>query len=567
MNRELRRRLEDGLDEMAPKLADRILEQKLQPIASEAELFGEEQDVTVIRKMPPKGRHVPAKLCRAVVGLAAAFVLFFCLQEVRESNIIEGQIIVDVNPSLSLSVNKMGRVKKVEALNEDGISIVDGLSKRHGTVGDVLESVFVSLETQNYLKGDKSGVLVSYCYEQESVAVETHIQSAIENISGSRQNCTIYSQTFAREDEEEEKAKTAGVSVGKYYFVNRIKEGSGVSEEVSYDKTIEEIAQIIDNQGVQVAGVEVYSGGIRPASLLDPDHPGTPIEENPVLTTEKPGEPSTSPNGTEEPEDTQGTEEDPSSTEAPETNTHKPGTDKPYIEYPQQPETEDPKPQQPETEDPKPQEPGEEEPGTEGPEEGEPGSEEPGTEEPGEDEPGSEEPGTEEPDVSGLAISWVKAELGIDRKVYISWESLEMATAYEVYYRREGSKSYERIGECVTGTACVVAGLMPGRGYEFRIVPYLVVDGKKYFGEDQVSDVVRIDLEHGNPEPGEPEDGSENSEEPEDGTQAPETPENTGGTESGDFESDPSEETEGVEPADSGSDSPEEADGTESEAE
>lgn len=548
MNSELRRRLEDGLDEMAPRLAARILEQELQPIASEAELFGEEQDVKVVRKMPPKGKHAPAKLYRAVVGLAAAFVMFFCFQEVRESNIIEGQIIVDVNPSLSLSINKMGRVKKVEALNEDGISIVDGLSKKSGPVGAVLESVFASLETQNYLKSDKSGVLVSYCYKQESVTVETHIQSAIENLSGSRQNCTIYSQTFAKEEEEEEKAKTAGVSVGKYYFVNRIKEESGVSEEVSYDKTIEEIAKIIDDQGVQVAGVAVYIGGISPASLIDTEDPGTQQGENPVLTTEITGDPNTSPNGTEEPtEDTQSTQEDPQSTENPEINTQQPGNDKPHIEYPQQSGTEDPKPQQPGTEDPKPQQPG-----TEDPKPDEPGTEEPGTEEPGTEEPGTEEPGTEEPDVkpepdvSGLVLSWVKAEPGIDRKVYISWESLEMATAYEVYYRKEGSQSFERIGERVTGAACVVAGLMPGRGYEFRIVPYLLVDGKKYYGEDQISDVVRINPENKDPDPDEPDE----TEEPDDGTETSGT-EGTEGTDPGDSESGQPEETEGTESGDS----------------
>lgn len=134
-------------------------------------------------------------------------------------------------------------------------------------------------------------------------------------------------------------------------------------------------------------------------------------------------------------------------------------------------------------------------------------------------------------------LSWVKAEPGIDRKVYITWESLEQATAYEVYYRREGSRSFERIGERVTGSACVVAGLMPERGYEFRVVPYLLVDGKKYFGEAQISNMVRITPDYQPPEEEDPEDGTEPTESAEEENEPSESAE---------------EENEGTEPAEDG---------------
>ncbi|MCM1284391.1 MAG: fibronectin type III domain-containing protein [Roseburia sp.] len=470
MDRELKMRLEAGLGDMAPKLAEKILEQPLVPIESEAELFAEKPK---IRTMPPGRGRTRGRVYRAAAGLAAMFALLFCFHEVRDSNTIEGMIIVDVNPSVSLSVNKNGKVRRVDALNEDGTAIVDGLNKKKGSVDAVLGSVFDSLETQEYLKSEKAGVLVSYCYEQESADVETKIQSAIVNLSGSRQNCTIFSQTFAKEEEEEEKAKTAGVSVGKYYFVNRIKESSEVSEEVSYDKTIEEIVQLMDDQGVEVVGVEVYIGGDGGASGGGTEIPATENTEQIVQTTEvENGANSASSENTENA--TQGTED-----------TQVPGTE----ETTQSTETA-------------------ESPGGAGTEAGPTEAVESGTESnsqpPATEQPPAEsnsEPSTAAPDVSNLKLSWVVADFEEDQKVYIEWNSLKAASGYDIYYRSTTGSKFEKLAEGVTGTTCVVSGLTPGRSYIFKVVPYIQVNGIKYYGKGLSSISVDIPVEEMPPLP------------------------------------------------------------------
>ncbi|MCM1107198.1 MAG: fibronectin type III domain-containing protein [Blautia sp.] len=471
MDQELKMRLEAGLGDMAPKLAGKILEQPLVPIESEAELFAEKPK---IRTMPPGRGRTWGRVYRAAAGLAAMFALLFCFHEVRDSNTIEGRIIVDVNPSVSLSVNRNGKVRRVDALNGDGTAIVDGLNKKKGNVDTVLESVFDSLETQEYLKSEKAGVLVSYCYEQESADVETKIQSAIVNLSGSRQNCTIFSQTFAKEEEEEEKAKTAGVSVGKYYFVNRIKESAEVSEEVSYDKTIEEIVRLMDDQGVEVVGVEVYIGGDSGASGGGTEILATEDTEQIVQTTEVENGTNSAPS--ENPEDTvQGTE-DTQTTQSTEETTQ--GTEAVGAPGGAGTETE-------------PTETVEPPAGS--------NSQPPATEQPPAE--SNSEPQTTAPDVSNLKLSWVVADFEDDQKVYIEWNSLKTASGYDIYYRSTTGSKFEKLAEGVTGTTCVVSGLTPGRSYIFKVVPYLQVDGTKYYGKGLSSISVDIPVEEMPPLP------------------------------------------------------------------
>ena len=495
MEQELYERLEAGLDDMAPDLLDWILAQDIRPIQSEEELFGETETPKRKRK-PPTRKRTWKQWYNLVAGLAAVFVLMFSFHAIHDSNTIEGEIIVDVNPSVSLSVNKQGRVKNVQALNGDGDVIVKEMKKTKGNVQTVLESVFDALSEQNYLQDEKSGVLVSYCYMQESSAVESRIQNAIVKLSDSKQNCTIYSQTFQREDEEEEKAKSAGVSVGKYYFVNRLNEYSSVEEDIPYEKTMEEIVTIIDDKGVQVAGVDVYAAG----SVTTAEAPVTMASGEKAASSESAfgADTTTNANGTDNaaagnseavaanntgtsseassetaPSDSKSGENATSNTTSEAESADKSGASDIKNDTSGTKDTVTDTKNDATSENPASSE-----------------KTETGTETGGSN---SEDEAAEAgPDPKKLRLTGVKAELLDDNSVKVSWDALEQASGYDVYYRSSGSYKYYLVAADVEDNSWVVSGLDTGKSYGFRVVPYVIIDGEKCYGQGSKSP--KIDL-------------------------------------------------------------------------
>ena len=58
---------------------------------------------------------------------------------------------IDVNPSVELSINRNGRVLKVRALNEDAVSIIDGMDLEGVDLNVAVNAVVGAMVTHGYL--------------------------------------------------------------------------------------------------------------------------------------------------------------------------------------------------------------------------------------------------------------------------------------------------------------------------------------------------------------------------------------------------------------------------------
>ena len=115
--KDMREKMNQELDKMAPDILDKILAEPIEPVKNERELFGKNKPLFQQEKRIK--RYLWAPVMVAVVACMVILVM------VMQPNIIskpEGMlnniafnIMIDVNPSISIDVREDGRVDKIKA--------------------------------------------------------------------------------------------------------------------------------------------------------------------------------------------------------------------------------------------------------------------------------------------------------------------------------------------------------------------------------------------------------------------------------------------------------------------
>lgn len=85
---------------------------------------------------------------------------------------------VDVNPSIGLTLNRFDRVISVHAYNQNGTSILSGLSLKHKRYEDVLFILMETISQSGYIKDD---ALVSVTLQTTNSNKETKLLTDIQN--------------------------------------------------------------------------------------------------------------------------------------------------------------------------------------------------------------------------------------------------------------------------------------------------------------------------------------------------------------------------------------------------
>lgn len=156
---------------------------------------------------------------------------------------------LDVNPSMEFTVNKFGIVIKAQALNDDGISIIDDMDFDviNKNIEEALENSIDMFIEEGYISGDdKVNVIVS-AYSKNAKDADTLIQELklmiknkiesegfVANIEG----MTVDQAVF-------EEAEDLGVTPGKLNLINNIIENdeNSATDKVEdwIDRTVNEI--------------------------------------------------------------------------------------------------------------------------------------------------------------------------------------------------------------------------------------------------------------------------------------------------------------------------------------
>lgn len=203
---------------------------------------------------------------KPIVGIAAAVaVLALCIGGYalfgREApSRVDSVILLDVNPSIALYVDKEEIVLSVETLNEEAREILGGM-KLEGTSMEVAVNAIVGAMLQKgYLGSLQNAILVSVENEDaaRSEALQQKVSQAVAAmLQTDSLDAAVLSQTLKADDESlRALSKRYGISMGKAALIQEvIAQDAGLTFDSLASMTIHEIALIASSRSPQGGSV------------------------------------------------------------------------------------------------------------------------------------------------------------------------------------------------------------------------------------------------------------------------------------------------------------------------
>lgn len=134
-------------------------------------------------------------------------------------------IMLDVNPSISLTVNKKEKVVNAEGLNEDGKAVLNGMDLDGVDMNVAVNAVVGSMMQKGYLSDLQNAILVSV--ENSDTAKSAELQKRISDMIGNAlQNVkldgAVLSQSLNDTSALEQMAKDYNISIGKAALIQEV---------------------------------------------------------------------------------------------------------------------------------------------------------------------------------------------------------------------------------------------------------------------------------------------------------------------------------------------------------
>ncbi len=184
---------------------------------------------------PPKTTHfrryiamsVAAALVLTVIG--GALISHFSGNKTPSIAAPTAETIVslDVNPSVSISMDKEETVLEVRALNADGEAILAKTDWKDRSLNDTVDALVDSMVEGGYLSDTANSVLITIDNEDDAY-VQTLQQQLADEVIGTLANKqvegAVLSQRAVKDDELNTLADSHGISLGKAALVRRILE-------------------------------------------------------------------------------------------------------------------------------------------------------------------------------------------------------------------------------------------------------------------------------------------------------------------------------------------------------
>lgn len=262
--KDIRKKLNQELDEMAPDILDKILSKPIEPVKSEKELFGKNKPLFKEKKSIKKYLWSPAMAAVAACIIIAIIIVqqqYFIPQN-NPSN-MAFNVIIDVNPSINIKVNKDGTVRKVVAENKDAKEIVNKVNKvinKDTDYNETVKLVIKQLDRKGYLKKQKNAMLLSVVSEDKE-AVENKVKEIKKTAKQYKEENNIKATAVYQNCEVTDKvakiAKKNNVSVGKAAFCMKIAEKEKVDVNKLCNKNIETIIKQAEENGTDIFELDI----------------------------------------------------------------------------------------------------------------------------------------------------------------------------------------------------------------------------------------------------------------------------------------------------------------------
>lgn len=223
---ELKNRIGDGFSELAPNVFDNVMatveERKINLSAVEQE---------EIIKPVPRRRFAGY----AMSVCAALVVICLCLFGVFEENKTSVYMVLDINPSIQIEMDKSYHIKNIKGLNEDGKNVVKELKwKKKESIQDLMGTLIKDVVDKSYLR-ENEGILVTLSASDNKVCrdLENKLGECIDN---KLEELKVNGVTTAFQKSEKGSAKK-----GRQILESELAENYGVDENQAKQMSVMEL--------------------------------------------------------------------------------------------------------------------------------------------------------------------------------------------------------------------------------------------------------------------------------------------------------------------------------------
>ncbi len=256
-DKDIREKLNQELDEMAPDILNKILATPIEPVKNEKELFGKNKPLFKKDKKGKKFIWIPVVTAVLAACIIMAIFLMPSMNNIKGPQVnMAFNIIIDVNPSIQIKVNADGTVKKLKASNKDAKEIVEKVNEKIGKNTDynkVVQLVVKQLNRKGYLKTKKNAMLLSVVSEEKESGkkILKRIKEETKQYTEDKDiKCTAVYQNCVIDEKIIKVAEKNNVSVGKAAFCIKIAEKEKISVSEMCKNDIETLVKQAEISGV-----------------------------------------------------------------------------------------------------------------------------------------------------------------------------------------------------------------------------------------------------------------------------------------------------------------------------
>ena len=281
--KDIREKLNQEIDKMAPDILDKILTEPIEPVKNEKELFGKSRSLFIEKKNAKKYIWLPVSAviaaCIAMLVMVLQPYLIMKPEDVTNTK-VAFYVTIDVNPSISIAVKEDGTVQKIHAENKDAKKIVKAVNEKITEDTDYNKAVKIVVKQLNkngYLQKKKNGMLVSVISEDKDFGKEKleKIKTQTKEFEKDKDiKCITVYQNCEKSNKVVKIAKKNGVSEGKAALCLRLAERENESVKKMCQKNIEALIKKAEQGGAVITDDEI---------VIDS---GLPIEETESETFE-----------------------------------------------------------------------------------------------------------------------------------------------------------------------------------------------------------------------------------------------------------------------------------------
>lgn len=211
-NEQLLQQLRDDVAAVTPDPWDKIL--------ARVQAAEQPEPETVV-PLPQRSRRGGA--WRRWVAAAAVFLLAVLGGGFYAVQMPDGVATLDANPSIELTVNKLGRVLSVRACNADAQVVLDELELRNQPLQTAADAIVAELQADGYVSADTNSILVTVEAGKGDARLCGRLASAVED---AQSDCglapAVLAQVLEPDPALEADAAAMGVSVGKAMLIRQI---------------------------------------------------------------------------------------------------------------------------------------------------------------------------------------------------------------------------------------------------------------------------------------------------------------------------------------------------------